>query len=173
MLIGLLNRTRIVVAGLAIVALVLGTLIYRDMFVSTKNAASALNLYTVARRTVTASITGSGLYSTTRIVAGVNNTNTSGGSVTIDASTGNTETVTMSGTSTNVTINGLSNCQQGEWLTVDVIAGVANRTISFASPPFHGGGSVSSTGLNNHYRQLFYCDTGTDAYAVSPLQTAQ
>ena len=120
-----------------------------------------------------ASITGSGLYSTTRIVAGVNNTNTSGGSVTIDASTGNTETVTMSGTSTNVTINGLSNCQQGEWLTVDVIAGVANRTISFASPPFHGGGSVSSTGLNNHYRQLFYCDTGTDAYAVSPLQTAQ
>ena len=60
MLIGLLNRTRIVVAGLAIVALVLGTLIYRDMFVSTKNAASALNLYTVARRTVTASITGSG-----------------------------------------------------------------------------------------------------------------
>ena len=60
MLIGLLNRTRIVVAGLAIVALVLGTFIYRDMFVSTKNAASALNLYTVARRTVTASITGSG-----------------------------------------------------------------------------------------------------------------
>ena len=44
---------------LAIVALVLGTLIYRDMFVSTKNAASALNLYTVARRTVTASRKGS------------------------------------------------------------------------------------------------------------------
>ena len=49
---GLLNRTRLVVAGLAIVALVLGTLIYRDMFVSTKNAGNALNLYTVARRTV-------------------------------------------------------------------------------------------------------------------------
>ena len=48
------------VAGLAIVALVLGTLIYRDMFVPTKNAASALNIYTVARRTVTASVTGSG-----------------------------------------------------------------------------------------------------------------
>lgn len=59
-MIGLLNRTRLVVAVLAIVALVLGTLIYRDMFVSTKNAANALNLYTVARRTVTASITGSG-----------------------------------------------------------------------------------------------------------------
>ncbi len=59
-MIGLLNRTRLVVAGLAIVALVLGTLIYRDMFVPAKNAASALNLYTVARRTVTASVTGSG-----------------------------------------------------------------------------------------------------------------
>jgi HlyD family secretion protein len=59
-LIGLLNKTRVVVAGLAIVALVLGTLIYRDMFVSTKTAGSTLNLYTVGRRTVTASITGSG-----------------------------------------------------------------------------------------------------------------
>jgi len=59
-LIGLLNRTRVVVAGLAIIALVLGTLIYRDVFVSTKTAANALNIYTVARRTVTASITGSG-----------------------------------------------------------------------------------------------------------------
>jgi len=59
-LIGLLSKTRLVVAGLAIVALVLGTLIYRDMFVSSKNAASALNLTTVSRRTVTASITGSG-----------------------------------------------------------------------------------------------------------------
>src|SRR5438552_18515714 len=49
-----------VVAGLAIVALVLGTLIYRDMFVPSKSAASSLNLYTVARRTVTASITGTG-----------------------------------------------------------------------------------------------------------------
>ncbi|HET7339534.1 MAG TPA: biotin/lipoyl-binding protein [Candidatus Dormibacteraeota bacterium] len=56
----LLNRSRLIVAGLAIVALVLGTLIYRDMFVSPKNAANALNLYTVARRTVTASVTGSG-----------------------------------------------------------------------------------------------------------------
>jgi len=58
--IGLLNRTRLVVAGLAIVALVLGTLIYRDMFVPSKSTASSLNLYTVTRRTVTASITGSG-----------------------------------------------------------------------------------------------------------------
>ncbi|HEV3404959.1 MAG TPA: hypothetical protein VG364_00045, partial [Candidatus Dormibacteraeota bacterium] len=55
-----MNRTRLVVAGLAIVALVLGTLIYRDMFVPTKNAGNALNLYTVARRTVTASVIGSG-----------------------------------------------------------------------------------------------------------------
>jgi HlyD family secretion protein len=59
-LVGLLNRTRLVVAGLAIVALVLGTLIYRDMFVSSKNAASALDLVTVGRRTVTASVSGSG-----------------------------------------------------------------------------------------------------------------
>jgi len=59
-LIGFLNRTRIVVAGQAIIALVLGTLIYRDMFVPSKNAASALNLYSVVRRTVTASISGSG-----------------------------------------------------------------------------------------------------------------
>jgi multidrug efflux pump subunit AcrA (membrane-fusion protein) len=50
----------LLVAGLAIVALVLGALIYRDMFVSGKNTGNPLNLYTVARRTVTASITGSG-----------------------------------------------------------------------------------------------------------------
>src|SRR6266550_5558078 len=49
-----------VVAGLAIIALVLGTLIYRDMFVPSKNTAGSLNLYSVARRTVTASISGSG-----------------------------------------------------------------------------------------------------------------
>ena len=55
-----LNNTRVVVAGLAIVALVLGTLIYRDVFVPAKSTASALSLYTVARRDVTASITGSG-----------------------------------------------------------------------------------------------------------------
>jgi HlyD family secretion protein len=59
-LIGFFNRTRVIVAGLAIVALVLGALIYRDMVVPSKNAGSALNLYTVARRTVTASINGSG-----------------------------------------------------------------------------------------------------------------
>ena len=60
MLIGLFSKTRLAVAGLAIVALVLGTLIYRDMFVSSKNTGSSVNLYTVTRRTVTASITGSG-----------------------------------------------------------------------------------------------------------------
>lgn len=60
MSIGFLNRTRIVVAALAIAALVLGTFIYRDVFVGSKNTGSSLNLYTVARRTVTASITGSG-----------------------------------------------------------------------------------------------------------------
>ncbi len=59
-MIGLLNRTRLIVAGLAIIALVLGTLIYRDVFVPAKNTGSSLNLYTVTRRTVTASITGSG-----------------------------------------------------------------------------------------------------------------
>ncbi len=57
---GLLNSTRLVVAALAIVALILGTLIYRDMFVPSKSAASSLNLYTVARRTVAATVTGSG-----------------------------------------------------------------------------------------------------------------
>lgn len=60
MLISLMNRTRLVVAGLAIVALVLGTLIYRDIFVPAKSSGNALSLYTVARRTVTASIIGSG-----------------------------------------------------------------------------------------------------------------
>jgi len=59
-IVGFLNRTRIIVAGLAIIALVLGTLIYRDMFVSGKNTASSLNIYTVARRTVTSTISGSG-----------------------------------------------------------------------------------------------------------------
>lgn len=57
---GFLKNTRIVVAGLAIIALVLSGLIYRDVFVPAKNAASALNLQTVARRTVTSSVTGTG-----------------------------------------------------------------------------------------------------------------
>ena len=57
---GLLNRTRLIVAGLAIAALVLGTLIYRDMFVPSKNAGASVNLATVTRRTVTSSITGTG-----------------------------------------------------------------------------------------------------------------
>jgi HlyD family secretion protein len=54
------RNTRIVVAGLAAIALVLGALIYRDMFIPAKNTASTLNLYTVGRRTVTASVTGTG-----------------------------------------------------------------------------------------------------------------
>lgn len=56
----MLKNTRLVVAALAAVALVLGGLIYRDVFVGTKNSASTLNLYTVARRTVTSSVTGTG-----------------------------------------------------------------------------------------------------------------
>ncbi|TMD90207.1 MAG: biotin/lipoyl-binding protein [Chloroflexi bacterium] len=55
-----MKRSRLIVAALAAVALVLGGLIYRDVFVGTKNAASSLNLYTVARRTVTSSVTGTG-----------------------------------------------------------------------------------------------------------------
>ena len=55
-----LRSTRTVVAALAAIALVLGGLIYRDVFVPAKNTASTLNLYTVARRTVTASVTGTG-----------------------------------------------------------------------------------------------------------------
>ena len=56
----MLKRSRLIVAALAAVALVLGGLIYRDVFVGTKNAASSLNLYTVGRRTVTSSVTGTG-----------------------------------------------------------------------------------------------------------------
>ncbi|OLC64559.1 MAG: hypothetical protein AUG06_00070 [Actinobacteria bacterium 13_1_20CM_2_65_11] len=56
----LLKKTRLVVAALAAIALVLGGLIYRDVFVGTKNTSSSVNLYTVARRTVTASVTGTG-----------------------------------------------------------------------------------------------------------------
>ena len=55
-----LGNPRVLVAGLAAVALVLGALIYRDMFVPARNAANTLNLYTVGRRTVTASVTGTG-----------------------------------------------------------------------------------------------------------------
>lgn len=54
------RNSRVVVGILAIVALLLGTLIYRDMFVPAKNTNSALNLYTVTRRTVSASVTGTG-----------------------------------------------------------------------------------------------------------------
>jgi HlyD family secretion protein len=55
-----LKNPRTLVAGLAAIALVLSALIYRDIFVPGKNAASSLNLYTVGRRTVTASVTGTG-----------------------------------------------------------------------------------------------------------------
>ncbi len=55
-----LRSTRTVVAALAAIALILAGLIYRDVFVPAKNTASTLNLYTVARRTVTASVTGTG-----------------------------------------------------------------------------------------------------------------
>ena len=56
----LFRNSRVVVSVLAIFALLLGGLIYRDIFVPAKNTNSALNLYTVARRTVTASVTGTG-----------------------------------------------------------------------------------------------------------------
>jgi HlyD family secretion protein len=56
----MLKNTRLVVAALAAIALVLGGLIYRDVFVGTKNAGNAVSVYTVARRTVTASVTGTG-----------------------------------------------------------------------------------------------------------------
>jgi len=56
----MLKNTRLVVAALAAIALVLGGLIYRDVFVGTKNAGNAVSIYTVARRTVTASVTGTG-----------------------------------------------------------------------------------------------------------------
>jgi HlyD family secretion protein len=56
----LLKKTRIVVAGLAAIALILGGLIYRDIFLPGKNAGNALSLYSVARRTVTSSVTGTG-----------------------------------------------------------------------------------------------------------------
>jgi len=56
----LLKNTRLVVAALAAIALVLGGLIYRDVFVGTKNTGSTLNLYAVGRRTVTSSVTGTG-----------------------------------------------------------------------------------------------------------------
>lgn len=55
-----LKSPRILVAGLAAIALVLGALIFRDVFVPAKNTASSVNLYTVSRRTVTASVTGTG-----------------------------------------------------------------------------------------------------------------
>jgi HlyD family secretion protein len=55
-----LKTPRILVAGLAAIALVLGALIFRDVFVPAKSTASSVNLYTVSRRTVTASVTGTG-----------------------------------------------------------------------------------------------------------------
>jgi HlyD family secretion protein len=55
-----MNRSRIAVAGLAAVALVLGALIYHDVFVPANRAGSSVNLYTVSRRTVTASVIGTG-----------------------------------------------------------------------------------------------------------------
>lgn len=54
------RNSRVVVAALAIIALLLGALIYRDIFVPARSSGSSLNLYTVSRRTVTASVTGTG-----------------------------------------------------------------------------------------------------------------
>jgi HlyD family secretion protein len=56
----LFKNSRLIVAGLSLVALILGGLIFRDIFVPGKNTSNSLNLYTVARRTVTASVTGTG-----------------------------------------------------------------------------------------------------------------
>src|SRR5258708_37214787 len=56
----MLKNTRLVVAALAAIALGLGGLIYRDVFVGTKNAGNAASLYTVPRRTETATVTGTG-----------------------------------------------------------------------------------------------------------------
>jgi HlyD family secretion protein len=49
-----------VVAGLAAIALILGGLIFRDLFLPGKNASTALSLYSVARRTVMSTVTGTG-----------------------------------------------------------------------------------------------------------------
>ena len=56
----MLKNSRLIVAGLSAIALILGGLIFRDIFVPGKNASSSLNLYTVARRTVSASVIGTG-----------------------------------------------------------------------------------------------------------------
>jgi len=55
-----MNRQRVVVAALAAIALVLVALIYRDIFVPARPAGSSLNLASVSRRSVTASVTGTG-----------------------------------------------------------------------------------------------------------------
>ena len=55
-----MNRQRLAVAALAAIALVLVALIYRDIFVPAKPASSSFNLASVSRRTVTASVTGTG-----------------------------------------------------------------------------------------------------------------
>ena len=55
-----MNRQRLVVAGLAAVALVLSALIFRDVFVPARSTGSSLNLVSVSRRTVSASVTGTG-----------------------------------------------------------------------------------------------------------------
>jgi HlyD family secretion protein len=54
------KNPRMLVAALAAIALVLGGLIFRDIFVPAKPTSSSLSLYTVGRRTVTASVTGTG-----------------------------------------------------------------------------------------------------------------
>ena len=55
-----LKNPRTLVAGLTAIALVLSSLIFRDVFVPANKASSSLKLYTVGRRTVTASVTGTG-----------------------------------------------------------------------------------------------------------------
>lgn len=54
------RSTRVVGGVLALIVVVLGYLIFRDVLFPSASKASSLNLYTVSRRTVTASVTGTG-----------------------------------------------------------------------------------------------------------------
>lgn len=56
----MLKNPRVMVAALAAIALVLSGLIFRDIFLPAKNTSSSLTLYTVARRSVTSSVIGTG-----------------------------------------------------------------------------------------------------------------
>ena len=116
-------------------------------------------------------IAGGGPLTITKAMAsGVNDKGTSSGSVTFDASLGNTQKLTLNG----ITTGNLINCQAGEWLAFDVVGdGTSTHTFTWGTN-FKGGTNITGapqTNAGEHNRQSFYCESSGTAWATGPMQS--